>query len=911
MGAFMTYETLASVQKLVSRSGPYLEGGIIDIFKDGKIKVSATDQKIIKEHAIHWAVEADFPDLVFYLAKEGYSLDHQIKNRTPVQRAATMKYWRCVKAIAMHLADHPEVNQDDCCKLGSALVDAVDAKQPVELIDQLRRGGANLNWGFTATEDYAIHIAAKKNLVATLKSLLPYAAFQLSEQNKDNKTPIQLALSEGNWGSIEAIANYLAKNPGDNKNDACKLGVAMIAALIYKLSTQLIENLYRGGASVKSVDSKTGNYAVHLAVKNGLLLELKILLQHPGITETLFIRNKNDKTPIEIALDEKNWDMISLLTEHIVAQRNNKFELIETNKEALSSVVTAAINANKFDKIKNLLEDAIKRNELSVYRLHKTFAWALQNEQHSLYELLLSSKFNLCEESSDLPTESKYHDGNTLLHLAIKFDHIALAKLLIPKMNNIDAVNSDGDTPLHLVVKSGQAELVEPLLRRNASYTAENNDRKLAVELIADNDGIKIKDILEKHINNIGLFNGALKEDNIEKINEAIRRFPEKDYDILRSRLVEEALVTMRKSLSLSRSGSFFSMTKNENNSEKPQAYHSLIKNVLWLLANKYIVLSQQSIDALMLIKETVLAQLKLLDMPSQFFLKKQMENEKDRKMHPLTRICKSASISLIGSNELDKWRKNLLGTEPPRAVVHDRILNKWQKESLPEISLSDINSMETPQGPIPSAYTYVTDEYLPSAPCVSQNYGVEREPLYPTASTAADDQVKRREVAAELPTSFGAPYSSNSSAYSTESLASNEKFSGPLSPDNHALYEAQQFLQQGLEKLAKMFIEVGMFPATVPEKSIITAYQKALFTYQDLMAYLQTLQDYQLSQQYCLLSQQATAIEPVTELVSWQNLDVRSQAEIASQIGFTANSSRGSNYSSQIDAPQNVQLVI
>ena len=67
--------------------------------------------------------------------------------------------------------------------------------------------------------------------------------------------------------------------------------------------------------------------------------------------------------------------------------------------------------------------------------------------------------------------------GETVLHLAVKYGHKRIVNFLLTQEVNVNAQNVSGDTPLHYAAETGRFEFVEVLLAHGANAHARNRQR--------------------------------------------------------------------------------------------------------------------------------------------------------------------------------------------------------------------------------------------------------------------------------------------------------------------------------------------------------------------------------------------------------------------------------------------------
>ncbi len=80
---------------------------------------------------------------------------------------------------------------------------------------------------------------------------------------------------------------------------------------------------------------------------------------------------------------------------------------------------------------------------------------------------------NLLTDAINISTQDE--DGNTTLHLTIKYGYSELATTLITLGANIEARNNNGDTALLIAARYNRTVITSILLSKNADITAQTN----------------------------------------------------------------------------------------------------------------------------------------------------------------------------------------------------------------------------------------------------------------------------------------------------------------------------------------------------------------------------------------------------------------------------------------------------
>lgn len=88
--------------------------------------------------------------------------------------------------------------------------------------------------------------------------------------------------------------------------------------------------------------------------------------------------------------------------------------------------------------------------------------------------------------------------GNTLLHMAVKYNQVRIVWLLIRKGIHLDTQNNIGDTALHLACKKGCLEVAEELYRKGAKIRIKNNEGRLPLSFLNPKQQTIFQDFRER-----------------------------------------------------------------------------------------------------------------------------------------------------------------------------------------------------------------------------------------------------------------------------------------------------------------------------------------------------------------------------------------------------------------------------
>jgi ankyrin repeat protein len=127
-------------------------------------------------------------------------------------------------------------------------------------------------------------------------------------KNKENQTPMDLAVESGHWDCVLAIAKGLTKK--NNPKDKARCGSALLTAIQENQPEKTIESLLKAGASTTWV-YQNGEGCLHWAVRNRRLDIIKLLMAHKADATA---ENKKNQTPFDLAVDNDYIDCIDALT---------------------------------------------------------------------------------------------------------------------------------------------------------------------------------------------------------------------------------------------------------------------------------------------------------------------------------------------------------------------------------------------------------------------------------------------------------------------------------------------------------------------------------------------------------------------------------------------------------------------
>jgi ankyrin repeat protein len=165
------------------------------------IKANAACDWVLNEgNALHYAVINNNPDMIRILIPAGARCNKKNKSgHTPIHLAAHMKHWNCVIAFAETKPD-----LDDSSHSGGALLYAAKNNQ-LPALKALIQTNVTLNWAWSEDNSTALHFAAENNNPEMIRTLISAGA-HCNAENKNKRTPIQVATGMDHWDCVIAFA---------------------------------------------------------------------------------------------------------------------------------------------------------------------------------------------------------------------------------------------------------------------------------------------------------------------------------------------------------------------------------------------------------------------------------------------------------------------------------------------------------------------------------------------------------------------------------------------------------------------------------------------------------------------------------------------------------------------------------
>lgn len=462
---------------------------------------------------LHLAVKANNPDLVKIYLRAKASINAKNSNGvTPIQLAMREGKWDIIKVIIsnMNQKDNGIANSADVAAMYIAndnnFINAANLTAEniytVELyIMSVVKNYSSLNQYVMSglRRDYitlpvdkelntVIHHAIQKNDEEKLRTLLgSYADATTFPANKEGLTPLQLALRDNKWNMVQPLLRFC-----NDKNDLRAVFIAAVLANkvdIVRILLQKIDAVNSLNFSINlRVDNKL-NTALHHAVTKNMSDMMELLL---GKRALITLVNSDQKSPLDLALENNAWDCIKMLV-----QRSGR---INPNEAQFKSAFVRSITAGRMDVADIFLNGGIEADTVVDADENTCLHSAVQKKDRNFLIKLLGfgaspfkknkhgkSAFELAVEANEwnlacLCIQSCSRDSRDLQQIksafgtAVRDNNWQVVETMINAGVDVDTILDDkGNTAMHYAAVKNSADLIATLVRKNANASAQNS----------------------------------------------------------------------------------------------------------------------------------------------------------------------------------------------------------------------------------------------------------------------------------------------------------------------------------------------------------------------------------------------------------------------------------------------------
>ncbi|XP_068206432.1 uncharacterized protein [Palaemon carinicauda] len=413
------------------------------------------------------------------------------KGKTPLHLAAEGLHLECCKAL-LEISDI-KINLKDNSGYTPLLLSISSGDISYEVTKLLIKHSGNLKI-ITKSKQTALHIAAEKGNVKTMKLLLKRDKSNLNSEDNEKATPLHLAAKNGHVRVCQELIGIGANNGAKDSKGYTPLHCA--ARRGFHACMKL---LISSGCQVDSAD-KQGNTPLHVYCKHAknrpecitLLLEANA---NPNA------RNKIGKTPFHLAQSQE--------LEIRKAFEGSAIDLSVTDNKGKTVLHYAAKKGNSSINVDFILKMEKKTTDMSH------FINIQDAEGYTALHILASrGELDACRfliiKGADVNISSKRKE--TALHMAAQNGHKQTTALLIHKKVAVNSENIDSLTALHMAVKNGHAECSEVLMRNRANVNEFDPENKTILHMAVEGGHIScIETILRLYPSLVGQRRGNIK----------------------------------------------------------------------------------------------------------------------------------------------------------------------------------------------------------------------------------------------------------------------------------------------------------------------------------------------------------------------------------------------------------------
>lgn len=392
--------------------------------------------------SFHHAVRSGFVDIVQEFIERGADLNAPNHDElTPLHLALSVGHSSTVKLLLSKGAD---VTYAD--KLKPLFSECYSNRG--NIVEELINQGAKIN-GNVTVDATALLLALKNTREDVAEVLLKHGAdFQRRDSSGNS------CLHYASMAGFESIVRLLIEK-GAKINTRNGHGKSpLLKALKYKRAS-IARILLENGALPTAVDYH-GFSCLHFASRMGGD-DIVGKLINLGLDVNL--QNKYNKTPLMLALSEKNESTAALL----LSSKKIKISLKEFDG---TSYLHYASKAGFESIVEILISQGIDLNTQNDNG-DTPLSAALKAKQSSVGKLLISKGVDLMVENSK---DASY------LHLAIHTNDEELVRLLINKGIDVNIRNDEGNPPIALAFRYGNQKIIDLLLSEEATLEMENQN---------------------------------------------------------------------------------------------------------------------------------------------------------------------------------------------------------------------------------------------------------------------------------------------------------------------------------------------------------------------------------------------------------------------------------------------------
>ena len=347
----------------------------------------------------------------------------------------------------------------------------------------------------------ALYSAAKEDHVHCVEILLESKADSSLKDKDFQATAILRAADFGWYDVVDLMANY--QSVDITCTDIHNRGLFHYASA--NGHTEVIQLLATCEELDPDAKDEIGNTALHEASRVGSLDAVQALLEDGATRE---IKNDGGKTPFQVACDNGNLDVASLLAGKSITDLESSLPVWALVKSGHSELVAQAIATRKHEVFETDPENdytavhwAVLQDEVEILRmlLEKTELSPDSTDKVDRTPLHLAAINNrleaidiLLDHKADINPRDKW---NALpIQLAFEDENLSAAVALIEKDAKIE--NIDIQQVFFTAVEQDKVKTTERLLAQGADVLAQDTDGRTAIEIAKEADNEELMKIL-------------------------------------------------------------------------------------------------------------------------------------------------------------------------------------------------------------------------------------------------------------------------------------------------------------------------------------------------------------------------------------------------------------------------------
>ncbi|XP_055595425.1 uncharacterized protein LOC129746031 [Uranotaenia lowii] len=400
--------------------------------------------------------------LIISLAEPFSSLENAL------HLAVKMADEECVRAI---IERNPEVDSRDSkgrTPLQYALESAyTNTSNSLKCMKILMDGGTDINVRDNFDQNLLL-LAVKNNFSSPFVQLFLDYGVDPSIPNADGKTALHLVVENRDVKTLELILKHTKNFPGfmnhQDKNGNTALHEALKLSLEAKKHSRLIilrnaEILLEHGIN-PYIANKTGKTALHLAVmcKNKLKILEQILKSALNNTELINETDIDGRTALHTLLRSKTHEKLKLMSMKLLLEYGMKPSLEDKDGE---TALHLAVECNDpimvqlvLDHSESLTSILNHKNKMGRTALHLTCIEG--KEADRCIKILVGNGAD---------PNIRDHQGQTVLHYAVKFRNLNRVKLLLKHGSDPTMANDAGQTPFDLAKEMNELFILKLFLQ--------------------------------------------------------------------------------------------------------------------------------------------------------------------------------------------------------------------------------------------------------------------------------------------------------------------------------------------------------------------------------------------------------------------------------------------------------------